>query len=346
MVSVRGVLDRSVRRGTRATSATIAPVVTFAAALVLSAGCDAGKEPYNQAVALEEQGKLVEAAAQYDAVCRRAPDSKLCTPSVARAAEVRLRTADELIRGTKFADAKKLLEVVRDSHDSAGHAKAEATLASPAVLNGLKWEVALQDPDKAAVLADMEAVAASNTPIAPKATEWLTHERPAIFLAQARAACSTDKPECTYRCTRLENLHPGTPEAVEAKTLRDAWQQRADERAEQARRDQEKAQYPLRLQAEKLLQQCAQWHAAQRRQSDCMIAVMARPTFGDEVMAAVSECGDGEAITRRKDKLDEQWKETLAPLDTGELLDSLAKRWEDACDHGEYTAVKIEKPKD
>jgi len=43
---------------------------------MLIVGCDAGKGPYAEAVAMEERGQLLEAAEKYDSVCRRAPDSK------------------------------------------------------------------------------------------------------------------------------------------------------------------------------------------------------------------------------------------------------------------------------
>jgi hypothetical protein len=73
---------------------------------------------------------------------------------------------------------------------------------------------------------------------------------------------------------------------------------------------------------------------------------MAQPTLGDEVMGAVATCGDGSDLSRRKDKLDDQWRDLLAPLDSGEPLDSLAKRRDVAFENGEYTALKIDKPKE
>jgi hypothetical protein len=309
-------------------------------------GCDAGKEPYNQGVALEEQGKLVEAAAQYDAVCRRAPDSKLCAPSVTRSAEARLHAAEDLVRAMKFEDASKLLEGVRDSHDDAGRTKANDRLKSLDLVQGLKWEAAQRKPDKRAALVDVEAVGASGAPIAAKAAEWLARERPAILVSQAREACPSDQADCVPTCSKLERLRPGTPEATEANALREAWQQRADARVEQARRDKEKKLYPLRIQAEKLLQQSVQLYAAQKQHERCMVNVMAQPTLGDEVMGAVATCGDGSDLSRRKDKLDDQWRDLLAPLDSGEPLDSLAKRRDVAFENGEYTALKIDKPKE
>jgi hypothetical protein len=313
---------------------------------MIAVGCDAGKEPYNRGVALEEQGKLIEAAAQYDAVCRRAPDSKLCTPSVARAAEARLHAAEDLTRANKFDDARKLLEGVRDSRDAASRTKADDSLKSLALVQGLKWEAALHKTDKRAALVDMEDVAASQAPVATKALDWLAHERPAILISQARDVCPSDQANCVAICSKLERLDPGTPEAIEAKGLREAWQQRTDVRAEQARREKEKKLYGVRVQAEKLLQQSVQWYGAQKQQERCMVNVMAQPTLGDEVMGAVATCGAGSDLSRRKEKLDEQWKDLLTPLDEGELLDSLAKRRDDALENGEYTPLKIDKPKE
>lgn len=82
--------------------------------------------------------------------------------------------------------------------------------------------------------------------VAPKAKEWITRERPAILAAVVRAKCADDDTSCVAASEKLEKLHPGTPEATEAKALREAWRKRADERAEVARKDAEKGTYPAR----------------------------------------------------------------------------------------------------
>lgn len=91
----------------------VAIVATFlVVALIAVIARDPARAIYGDATDLEEQGKLAEAASQYDRVCRRAPTSKLCPPSIERAAVLRLGLADKAIEGFKFGEAEALLKIV------------------------------------------------------------------------------------------------------------------------------------------------------------------------------------------------------------------------------------------
>lgn len=152
---------------------------------LLSPGCDAGKAPYNEAVALEEQGKLVEAAAKHDSVCIKAPDSKMCEPSKERAGVVRVQLADIQMKEFQFSAAKKLLEQVTEGGASDATKKtARERLAGKDMSFGLRWEKASSLTDKRAALREMEAVVGSGAIAATKAKEWVEKEGPAIVAAE------------------------------------------------------------------------------------------------------------------------------------------------------------------
>jgi len=295
--------------------------------LSLTTGCDAGKAPYQEAVDLDEKGQLQQAAEKYDVVCKRAPDSKLCPTATSRAAAIRLKLAQQDIDAMKFGDAEGILKTVQDTGDTDGKGKAKTQLASKELTQGLAYEKALAKADKHAALVNMETVAASGTPIAVKANEWLTKERPALLLADATAACTPNPtPGCPAPCGRLLKLHPGTPEAAKAAEYMTAFKA-----AEEVRL------YPLLVQAEKLIEDCQGIWKANRRLQDCQLQALAADP--NNPLAALAACGGnfaGDDAHKRRQKLDETWQKLIADMGVPERVGPLDARLKKSCDDGEY----------
>lgn len=296
---------------------------------VLVAGCDKGRAPYDEAVALEEKGQLGEAAEKYDGVCRRAPDSKLCLPSQQRAAKVRLTLAEQAIEQLKFGEARAALALVLESPDDDAQKRAKVLMESPAMVTGLRWEAASKATDKALVLAEMEALAKSNSAVAPKAAQWIAAERPALWLTVAKAACARSaEKNCAVYCRALIQQHADTEQATEAKKLLAAY-----ESAEQRRLQ------PLLAEVEKKLQECVKQYKEERAYSNCALQQLA---MDDDPLRAVVACG-GERTEagRRSERLKESWRTLLEDIGDDARKEALEKRWSDACDHGEYQKADV-----
>jgi hypothetical protein len=295
------------------------------------AGCDAGKAPYSEAVALEENGHLLEAAEKYDAVCRRAPDSKLCPPSQSRAAKARIAHAEKRIGELKFGDARAALAPVVESGGAEDQNRAKSLMESPPMAMGLRWETAVAASDKASALKDMEEIAKSATPVAAKATEWLTSERPAIWMAWAREACA--KPgdrRCPANCRAILDTYPDSQQASGARKLLEAYST-----AEAAR------VFPLLAEAEKKLQECVKLWKEDRAYSNCALQQLAED---DNPLRAVAVCGDRTEAGRRSEKLKEAWEQLLKSIDDEARTKPLEQRWTDACEHGEYLKATLGAP--
>ena len=291
------------------------------------AACDAGRGIYDDAAVLEGNGKLVEAATQYDAVCVRAPNSAMCPPSRERAGAVRLKLASTSIADFKFVAAEPLLKAVVESAAPVTQAKGKEQLSSKEYVAGMQWEKALANADKKGALKDMETAAASGTPVAAKANEWLGKERPALLLAEATAACTpAPTAPCPVPCNRLITLHAGTPEAAKATEYMTAYKA-----AEEIRL------YPLLVQGEKLIEECQGLWKADRRLQDCHLRALAADP--DNPLGALASCGGnyaGEDAKKRRAKLDETWKKLSGDVRDPERVAALDSRLKKACDDGEY----------
>ena len=313
-------------------------VCTVTAASLAMAGCDAGKAPYQEGIALEEKGQLEEAAQKFDSVCRRAPRSKLCVESLDAAERVRLElddlrlsTAKAELGVLKFADAEGLLRAVVDSKttDAAHRALATALLGSPAMVAGLAWDKASAREDKRAAREDIEDIARTDTPVAEKAREWLQKERPALLLDDARRACTPASPvACPVACQQLIALHDGTPEAAEGRTMLAAWEAIDEPRV-----------YPLLVDAEKLMAECTDIWKRQKTHADCAAK------HGASTLSVFVACGDAQPITQRADRLNERWHALAASVGAGSPhAKELKERWEAACGKGEYATRVPKKP--
>jgi len=295
---------------------------------VLLVGCDAGKAPYNEGVALEEKGQLAEAAEKYDAVCRRAPDSKMCPPSVGRAAAARIKVAEAALTAFKFSEAEVVLKKVVETGDSDGKTKAKSLLDSNDGVQGLAWEKAAAMTDKAKALPDMESVAGSGASTAGKANEWLAKERPAILLAAATQACSPKVTDaCAPACERLVKLHP-----AEADKVKDY--------LASVRTAQDEHLYPLLVQAEKLLQEMAKFKKASQAQDACLLPAMAANP--DNVMAAMAACPKPPG--RSSDVIEQDWNNLIAKFTDQSRVTALQERWKQADEEGKYDKQEPKKP--
>ncbi len=309
-------------------------VVLASLTAVLLVCCDAGKEPYKEAVGLDEKGQLREAAEKYDGVCRRNPKSELCPTATSRAGALRLKLALQAVDGGKFADAEKTLKVVAETGDGDAKTKAEAQLASKDLIQGLVYERAVGKTDKRAALKDIEAVAASGTPIAAKAAEWLTKERPPLLLADATAVCVPPTSTCPVASDQLLKLHPGTPEAAKATEYVSAFRAAEEVRI-----------YPLLVQAEKLIEQCKGIWREDRNLQNCHLNALAADP--DNPLMAVAACGGsfaGEATRKRRDKLDAAWKQIMTDVADPTRVSALEGRLKKSCDDGEYEKEVPAKP--
>jgi len=314
----------------RMTRRNIGRRLALVAAILLITACDAGKGPYNEAVTLEEQGKAVEAADKYDGVCRRAPDSKLCAPSIERASNLRLKLADAAVKAFTFTEAEQLLKAVQESGDARSKEKSKDLLASKDVVEGLRWQAALAAPDKHAALKDMETVAASGTLATAKANEWLAKERAPLLLADATAACTPNPtPPCPAVCDRLLRLHGGTPEAAKAGEYLNAF------RAAEAVRT-----YPLLVQAEEFLQARAREKKDDERHQACYLRGLAYDPSNP--LAALLACG--EVNTSAVEKTKASWDELIEAIKDQGIVDRLQARWTTAENDGEYLRQSVPRP--
>lgn len=203
----------------------------YVAALLLLAGCYAGKEPWQQGEALEKSGKPIEAAEQFDAVCARAPKSKLCAPSQTRAAEARIAAAGSLMKAFEYEKASQALDKVLAGPATEAHKRAKELRDSQELRMGLRWEQGMRSPDKRVTYEAMSEVVSSGTPVAKKAEEWLKIHGLPFFLVSLKERCARPaQPLCLEQAKALVKNNPGTPEAAEAQKLRDDYLKSEQER--------------------------------------------------------------------------------------------------------------------
>jgi hypothetical protein len=296
--------------------------------VIVLANRDPAAAPFAEASILESKDALAAALARYENVCTVALDSKLCPQARSRATELRLKLGETAIESMKFAEAEALLKVVEESGDDESKKKAHE-LISTEIWAGHNYEKSLASSDKRAALAGMEGVAGSRARVAALATEWINKERPALLLDDAVAACTSERgPTCPAACDRLLSLHPGTPEAMKAGDLKAAFQAREEARL-----------YQVYLQAEKLMSECFVLWKESDQKHKCQTRVL-YATEGN-VWDTMAVCGDFDDINKKEEKLKASWETLIAGVPKPE---SLAVRWTNACEKGEYVAQTPKKP--
>ena len=309
---------------------------------ILLSACDEGKGIYDEAVTLEEAGQLPQAVEKYDAVCRRAPDSKMCDPSVVRAAALRIKLAEQLLQQLKFKEAEGYLKNVAGGDDDKTRKKAEELLASQDLTQGLLWEKAVAMADKSHAMGDIEVIAESGASVAEVAKKWLAKERPALLLAEAEAACKPNITKlCSGKCTRLVQLHPGTPQAAKAMQMGEMAREAEAKAKVEAEATEAKRLYPLLVEAEKLIAQAQRYWQRDQAHDRCVLGSLAG---NPDPLVAIAQCGDATSHTRDSDKLREKWELLLEEIRDRDKVDVLKKRFNDAEEHGEYQKQTLQKP--
>jgi hypothetical protein len=315
----------------------LARVALFVVGCAVTAGCDAGKAPYDEGVSFEEQGKNAEAGEKYEAVCRRAPDSKFCQPAKERFDAVRMKLADADIQAGRYAQARTTLKAVVDG-GGPGKTRAEDALAADELTEGLKLEAALVSDDKTEALKVIERVAATKTRAASSAAEWLKKERPGILLDQARRACATTpSDECKTICSALLELHAESPQAVQARTLLERNREAEAQRA----LAEEQRLYDLLVGAEEKLDECARLQRKMAARDQCMKRGMLANLDGDPGQVILACGGPGtDEENARPEALRRELNEIGQKTEANPEGQAFKQRIEEACEHGKYQKRK------
>lgn len=293
-------------------------LVAAAFALALT-GCDAGKEPFEQAAAAIAKGDLDGASQRYDDVC--AKKSPLCETARRRKARLAIVRGWRQLSEAKYGDARATFGAAVTSDDGLTATEAAAALAIPELVQGVAFEAALAATDKDDALAKMEAVAGEASAVAPRATEWLQKNRPAILRDRLKKVCSAASAEsCVELARKLLTKHPESPEAKEALTLV----------AESYAR-----QHPVLKDLEPLLVQRVMVFDRQKKIEACQ-SVPGTPDYG-----CVGRNSD--TPIPEESYLETFWAGKLAALEDPALKERFRERWEKA-GRGEYDPETWPKP--
>lgn len=291
---------------------------SFAAITALGAtGCDAGKEPFLKAAALEESGDYRGAVPLYEEVCQK--KSPLCDAATKRKARLAIKDAWKAFSDGKYRDAKATLDAASASGDTTTVEEAKALAENPDLAAGIAFEDALAPTDKASQLGAIEKLASEPTSVAPKAKEWLDKNRPALLLAAAKAACvEKGVGSCFETAQKLGKYYPGSPEAKEAEGLQTANYKRL---------------YPRLKDVENLLIQRLGVHDRDTKEELCQKTGMSAEECGEKYS------GQGPKL----DYLERFWSEKLALVDDPSYKSRFESRWGLAA-QGEYDAEPWPKP--
>jgi hypothetical protein len=299
------------------------------------AGCaKRGPDVTAEAEALAQQGKLEEAAARVELTCAYAPDGESCRASDRRAAELRLQAAEKAITEARFAKAERLLVRALATADAKTAETATQRLAADDLKQGLAYERALGGSDKRAVLATMEAIAATKTPVATQAAAWLAKERPALLIAAANAACTPPhEGSCSEAAAALRAARAAGPEAAAAIALAD---------------DEERRVFPLRVTAERFVRGFATARAR------ATLIELCKSSTGDSGPGAIETCAAGgltpgvqptaadEDERRQKRTADlTLWRKTMRSIADPALTRALENRRATVEVTGEYTPIDV-----
>lgn len=310
----------------------LAPILSVLA--VLSAfviGCDAGEDPFARAAQAEAAGKLAEAEPIYREVCAKNAASPLCPIATKRAERIRVKEAWRLIDEGQFAKAKELLTAAASSADASAKRAAETALKDPELVEGLRWDEANTLADQRAARITMEALAELQVSVAPKAREWLAKNRPALLLAEAKAACKADGQGSCYEVgKRLATIPAESPERAQAQALVDADYERV---------------YPILKKADNLLVQRVEVFDKQAKYDVCVQEFMPAPGG-----VAQHACAGNLGVEAREDgtfpigAIESHWAKRLQEIHDPGLVKALQDRWERAHKSGEYDPEAWPKP--
>jgi hypothetical protein len=194
-----------------------------------TAGCSSSSPSFNEGENLEAQANFEEAAQKFELACAEAPASPECQKSGARAASALVTAATKAIEKNEFGKAERLLLRALVNADESTTKDIEARLGKEDLTEGIRFEGAAADADKARALRTMEAIATGNSPAAGGAKAWIEKERPGLLVAQVKAACSpAHEGSCSDLFEKLGVLAQKPPGFDEAKAAHDAEQKRTE----------------------------------------------------------------------------------------------------------------------
>ncbi|MDC0747988.1 hypothetical protein [Polyangium mundeleinium] len=192
-------------------------------------GCSGPPPSFKEAENLEAQANFEEAAQKFELVCAEGPASPECQQSSARAAGALGTAATKAVEKNEFGKAERLLLRALASADEPTAKDIEARLGKEDLTEGVRFEQAAADTDKARAFDTMNALAAGSTPAAALAKAWVEKERPGLLVAQVKAACSPEhQGSCAETFEKLEALPEKPPGEGEAKAAYDAEQKRTE----------------------------------------------------------------------------------------------------------------------
>jgi len=300
----------------------------------LSAHCSSTSATFQQAEALEAQGKLEEAATNFDKVCAVDPKTPACADADAHAAKARLKASDEALTQGQYKKAKELLRTAQIGADEATAKDIDERLAKDDLKQGLLYESAAADPDKTIAFKTMEAIASTATPAAEKAKAWLTAERPAHLAQLVKAACGPrHEGSCSKTWAELQTLAGEKPPGFD--------EARAAAEAE------EKRIYKARFEAERFLGVFAQRGQRQKAYEKCLKDKAAEiESEYERTTVCRGEAWETEAADRflSEQNDDNLFRRRLTLIADPEIVASLEARKKEALETGTYTKVTVNKP--
>lgn len=302
--------------------------------LTAAAGCGSpAKNVMSDAAALEAQGKLEEAAAKLEMGCALSPAADPCPASDAKASETWVKAAEKAKSEGRYRDASRLLHRATLTADDAAKAKIREGLAADDLAQGLVFERALDLADKGAQAAVIEKVAETKTPVAAKAKEWLTKERPALLAAAVIAACGpAHEGSCTKTWDLLQETGAKGPEIDKARDAAEA----------EARRV-----YPLRVQAEGFLPVFLGRHKQKEEVDKCVANMSEGESTNPEGDCALRVYGDT-PLDERYDALHSQdtlFRRTLKQIGDPQITHDYEARRVAAEQSGNYSKLDLGKLK-
>lgn len=293
-------------------------------------GCASSSGTFQEAEALEGQGKLEEAASRFDAVCTRDPEGAACAGADGRSAAARVKAAEKALEEGQYRKGARLLRLALLSADEKAAKDINDRLAKDDVVQGVRYEEATADPDKRRALAAMEAVAASQAPAAEKAKAWRERERPALLVEQVKAACGPRNPgSCAKAWAALEALPQKPAGAEEARGAYEAEQKRV---------------YQARFEAERFLAVFAQRGQKEKELDKCTL----RTTGIGFAKEAICRSEVGLPYPHESFDADRNdaslFRKRLAIIGDPDVVASLNARRKEALETGTYTKVDVKKP--
>lgn len=196
---------------------------------LLIAGCSNAAPSFKQGENLEAEGKFEEAAQAFDLVCAEAPEGPECSKAGARVTNALTTAATKAMEKNEFGKAERLLLRALAGADEAAAGDIEARLGKEDLVDGIRYELAVADPDKQRAGTTMKALAASSSPIAKLANAWLEKERPGMLVMQVKAACGPNhEGSCTATFAELDALAQKPAGYDEAKAAYETEQKRTE----------------------------------------------------------------------------------------------------------------------